>query len=148
MSTKASSAKPGSPRQILDSLATFYERRWLIKYLSQRQMASSYQGSHLGLLWAFFSPLLMVALFTLIFSKVLGIRFREVTGDSSMNFGLYFYVRLLAVRPSKACTSFRTPTPARSGIILPKRARLDTDSPGHNHSCILRRFGLVSLSRG
>ena len=80
---------------ILGSLATFYDRRWLIKYLVQRQMASSYRGSYLGLVWTFLSPLLMVAIFTLVFSEVLGLRFREVTGDSTLNFGLYLYCGLL-----------------------------------------------------
>jgi ABC-2 type transport system permease protein len=97
LSTKASSAKPGSGflGAILGSLATLYDKRWLIKYLAQRQWARSYQGSHLGLVWAFLSPLMMVALLTLVFSEVLGIRFREVTGDSTLNFGLYLYCGLV-----------------------------------------------------
>ncbi len=95
MSTKTTSAKPGGPGAILGSLATFYERRWLIKYLAQRQVARSYQGSYLGLIWALLSPLLMVAMLTVIFSNVLGIRVREVTGDSSLNFGLYLYCGLI-----------------------------------------------------
>ena len=95
MSTKTTSAKPGGPGAILGSLATFYERRWLIKYLAQRQVARSYQGSYLGLVWALLSPLMMVAMLTLIFSNVLGIRVREVTGDSALNFGLYLYCGLI-----------------------------------------------------
>jgi len=61
----------------------------------QRQMARTYQASYLGLLWAFLGPLLMVALLTLIFSELIGIKFREVTGNSSLNFGLYLYCGLL-----------------------------------------------------
>jgi ABC-2 type transport system permease protein len=95
VSTKAPSAKPGPLTAILGSLATFYDRRWLIKYLAQRQMASSYQNSYLGLVWAFLSPLIMVVLLTFVFSEMLGFRFREVTGDSSLNFGLYLYCGLL-----------------------------------------------------
>jgi ABC-type polysaccharide/polyol phosphate export permease len=95
LSTKAPSAKPGFLGTILGSLATLYDKRWLIKYLAQRQWARSYQGSYLGLVWAFLSPLLMVALLTLVFSEVLGIRFREVTGDSALNFGLYLYCGLI-----------------------------------------------------
>jgi ABC-type polysaccharide/polyol phosphate export permease len=38
---------------------------------------------------------MMVALLTLVFSEVIGIRFREVTGDSTLNFGLYLYCGLL-----------------------------------------------------
>jgi ABC-2 type transport system permease protein len=79
----------------VDSITVFYNRRWLIKYMAQRQMAKSYQGSHLGLLWAFLGPLLMVVLLTLIFSELIGIKFREVTGNSSLNFGLFLYCGLL-----------------------------------------------------
>ena len=95
LSTKVPSAKSGLLGTILNSLATLYDERWLIKYLAQRQWARSYQGSHLGLAWAFLSPLMMVVLLTLVFSEVLGIRFREVTGDSTLNFGLYLYCGLL-----------------------------------------------------
>lgn len=95
MSTKVTSAKPGFWRAILGSLATLYDKRWLIKYLAQRQWSRRYQSSHLGLVWALLSPLMMVAMLTLIFSEVLGIKFREVTGDSTLNFGLYLYCGLI-----------------------------------------------------
>ena len=95
MSTKAPSTKLGSSRTILGSLATFYHRRWLIRYLVRRDVISNYRSSRLGVVWAFLSPLLMVALLTIVFSEALGIKFREVTGDSSLNFGLYMYCGLL-----------------------------------------------------
>lgn len=95
MSTKATSARPGFWGAILGSLSTVYERRWLVKYMTQREISRSYQGSYLGLAWAFLSPLLMVVLLTVIFSEVVGIRFREVTGDSSLNFGLYLFCGLI-----------------------------------------------------
>ncbi len=63
--------------------------------MTQREISRSYQGSYLGLAWAFLSPLLMVVLLTVIFSEVVGIRFREVTGDSALNFGLYLYCGLI-----------------------------------------------------
>ena len=95
MSTQAPSTTLGSSGAVTDSLKTFYQKRWLIRYMAQRQMARTYQGSYLGLLWAFLSPLLMVALLTFIFSELIGIRFREVTGNPSLNFGLYLYCGLL-----------------------------------------------------
>ena len=95
MSTQAPSTTLGSLGAVTDSLKTFYQKRWLIRYMAQRQMARTYQGSYLGLLWAFLSPLLMVALLTFIFSELIGIRFREVTGNPSLNFGLYLYCGLL-----------------------------------------------------
>ena len=95
MSTQASSAKPGFFGEFLGSLATVYERRWLVKYLVQRQMTKSYRHSYLGLIWAFLGPLMMVVLLTVIFSEMLGIRFREITGDSTLNFGLFLYCGML-----------------------------------------------------
>lgn len=95
MFAKAPNAKLGPLEAVLDSLATFYRRRWLIRYLVQRQMAHNYRGSYLGLVWAFLSPLLMVVLLTIVFSELVGIRFRELTGDSSLNFGLYLYCGLV-----------------------------------------------------
>ncbi len=76
-------------------MSTFYKRRWLIKHLAQAQMSSRYKGSYLGLVWGFLSPLIMVVLLTVVFSEMLGMRFRAVTGDSSLNFGLYLYCGLL-----------------------------------------------------
>ena len=78
-----------------DALATFYRRRWLIRYFVHRQLTRNYQRSYLGFLWAFLGPLLMVALLTLVFSKGLGFKFRPVVGDSTLNFGLYLYCGLL-----------------------------------------------------
>jgi ABC-2 type transport system permease protein len=95
LSAEAPSTKRGTFGALAGSLATFYERRWLIKYLAQRQMARGYQGSYLGFVWALLSPLLMVALLTVIFSEVLGFRFREVAGDSALNYGLFLYCGLI-----------------------------------------------------
>ena len=41
------------------------------------------------------SPLLIVVLLTLIFSPLVGIRFRDVLGNSGLNFGLYLYCGLI-----------------------------------------------------
>ena len=95
MSTKVSSTQPGTFGAIFSSLAIFYDRRWLIRYLVQRQISRNYRSSYLGLAWAFLGPLMMVALLTLVFSEMLGIRFREITGDSALNFGLYLYCGLV-----------------------------------------------------
>jgi ABC-type polysaccharide/polyol phosphate export permease len=79
----------------LGSFVTAYDRRWLIKYFVQRQLTSGYGKYYLGHIWAFLGPLLMVVLLTAVFSEVLGIKFREVTGDSTLNFGLFLYCGLI-----------------------------------------------------
>ncbi len=95
MATNAPSTKQGLSGSIFESLASFYHRRWLIQYFVQRQITRSYQNSFLGFVWAFLGPLLMVTLLTLVFSELIGLRFREVEGNSGLNFGVYLYCGLL-----------------------------------------------------
>jgi ABC-2 type transport system permease protein len=91
----STSADKGSAGAFFDALATFYRRRWLLKYFVHRQVTRSYRKSYLGFAWAFLSPLIWVFFLTLIFSKIVGLRFREVEGDPTLNFGLYLYCGLL-----------------------------------------------------
>lgn len=72
---------------------TLFQRRWLIAYFVQRELSRSYRGSFLGIFWVFLGPLLMIALYTLVFSEILGLRFRQVEGVT--NFGLYLYCGLI-----------------------------------------------------
>lgn len=82
-----------TPGAIFGSLGVLFERRWLVWYFIQRQLTQSYRGSFLGVFWLVVGPLLMASLYTLIFSQVLGLRFRET--DSASNFGLYLFCGLL-----------------------------------------------------
>jgi len=111
-------------RTALGSLATLYDKRWLITYLAQREWARSYQGSYLGLVWALLSPLMMVAMLTLIFSELIGIRFREVMGDSALNFGLFMYCGLLpfmvfAQALTKGAGVIRSNSNLVQGVVFP-----------------------------
>jgi ABC-2 type transport system permease protein len=81
--------------EVFDSLATFYHKRWLLSYFIRRQITRSYKRSYLGLAWAILGPLIWVFFLTLIFSKMLGFKFRDVEGDPTLNFGLFLYCGLL-----------------------------------------------------
>ena len=89
------SGTKGPIEAVLASLSALYRRRWLAIYFTQRELSSSYRGHYLGFLWAFLSPLLQIVLLTLVFSEIVGLRFRELTGDSTLNFGLYLYCGLI-----------------------------------------------------
>ncbi len=88
-----SARKKGLLTGVLGTLVTLYERRWLIWYFVQRQLSRSHRGSFLGVFWLFLGPLLMVILYTVVFSEIIGLRFRE--GGSATNFGLYLYCGLI-----------------------------------------------------
>lgn len=92
VSTNAPGAS-SSKREVSGTLSTLYERRWLLWYFVQRQLSRNSRRSFLGLAWLVLGPLLMVVLYTLVFSKIIGLRFRET--DSVSNFGLYLYCGLL-----------------------------------------------------
>ena len=97
MATYISSAKKSTVGEFFDGLATFWRRRWLVKYFIQRQVTRSYKRSYLGLSWILLSPLVWVFFLALIFSDEFGIKGRmvPVTGEADLNFGLYLYCGLL-----------------------------------------------------
>lgn len=88
---------PQAGRKTLGSvpkwLADVRDKRWLIFYFIQRELSQSYRKSFLGFLWIVLTPLLMIALYTLIFSEIVGLRFRET--ESVANFGLYLYCGII-----------------------------------------------------
>lgn len=93
MDISVSSTKKGLLQTLLESLKTFSERRWLIWYLVRRQIAQDYRGSVLGIVWIFLGPMLMIVLYTLVFSEIIGLKFRQT--ESVTNFGLYLYCGLI-----------------------------------------------------
>jgi ABC-2 type transport system permease protein len=81
--------------EFFDSLATFYRKRWLLRYFVRRQVTRSYKRSYLGLAWAVLGPLIWVFFLTLIFSELVGFKARELVEDPALNFGLFLYCGLL-----------------------------------------------------
>lgn len=121
MSTNTSGAKLSSGG-ISGSLTTLYERRWLAWYFIQRDLTRRYRGSLLGLAWLVISPLLTVALYTLVFSQILGLRFQEAQGVA--NFGLYLYCGLLPYQAfadtlGKAARSIKSNTTLVQRVVFP-----------------------------
>ncbi|AMD18273.1 ABC transporter [Methanobrevibacter sp. YE315] len=51
---------------------TFSEKKFLLKQLVKRDLTSKYKDSVLGILWSFFNPLLIMLVFTAIFSMLFG----------------------------------------------------------------------------
>jgi hypothetical protein len=62
---------PTSPRALFASL---WDNRELIAQLTRCEVLSRYRGSILGLAWSFFNPLLMLAVYTFVFSVVCRVR--------------------------------------------------------------------------
>jgi homopolymeric O-antigen transport system permease protein len=69
------------------------QRRELIFSLAKREIQARYKGSVLGLVWAFLTPLITIAIFTFIFAGIFGARFGA--SQSHWDYALYLFCGLL-----------------------------------------------------
>jgi lipopolysaccharide transport system permease protein len=80
-----------SPRAMVRSL---WHNRNLIRVLVVREVAGRYRGSVLGILWSFFNPVFMLAVYTFVFSVVFKARW-GTAGESRAEFALILFTGLL-----------------------------------------------------
>jgi lipopolysaccharide transport system permease protein len=83
---------PASPRALFASL--WYNRE-LIMQLARRDVLSRYRGSILGLAWSFFNPLLMLVVYTFVFSVVFKARWGLGGEESTADFAIVLFVGLI-----------------------------------------------------
>jgi len=69
-------------------------RRSLIYQMTKREVIGRYRGSVLGLAWSFFNPLVMLAVYTLVFSTVFKARW-NVGSDSKTDFALALFIGMI-----------------------------------------------------
>src|SRR4030095_2418663 len=65
----------------------------LILSLTKRELAARYRGSILGIVWAVLTPVVMIAIFTLIFSGIFKAKFGAT--NSQWDYALYLFCGLL-----------------------------------------------------
>ncbi|QIL79725.1 ABC transporter permease [Diaphorobacter sp. HDW4A] len=85
-------SKSISPLQLTKSLL---ENRSLIKGLIKREIVGRYRGSFMGLLWSFVNPLLMLAVYTFVFSVVFKARWTGGEG-SKTEFAMILFAGMIA----------------------------------------------------
>ena len=96
---------------------------YLLWQLSVRAFLSRHKGSVLGLLWPFLNTAVQLALYWIVFSKMIGIR---LAGDSPVGFGLYLMVGLVPyIAAADALT--RSTTLFRSNRTLIQRVRFPAE---------------------
>lgn len=77
-------------------LAEPWRQRQLLATLVRREVAARYRGSLFGNLWALFTPLLMLAVYTFVFSVVFNARWGAgSTGGSRTEFALVLFAGLM-----------------------------------------------------
>ena len=82
----------GNPRNV-GPLASLLAHRELIWQLGFREILGKYKGSFLGLLWSLFNPLLLLAIYTFVFTQVF--KARWVEGETTGEFAIALFIGLI-----------------------------------------------------
>ncbi len=94
-----------------EMVASLLRNRNLIKALVKREVIGRYRGSVLGIFWSFFNPVLMLAVYTFVFSVIFKARWNG-SSDSKTEFALILFAGLIVFNLFAECIS-RAP-----GLIL------------------------------
>jgi lipopolysaccharide transport system permease protein len=85
-----------SPATPLAAVRSFVAHFGLIVQMTRREVVGRYRGSIMGLAWSFFSPLLMLAIYTFVFSVVFKTRWPGLGAEQSkMDFAILFFSGLI-----------------------------------------------------
>jgi len=88
-------SQPTSLRALCGSL---WRNRALILQLTRRDVIGRYQGSAMGLAWSFFNPVLMLVVYTFVFSEIFKSRWGGIGGnDSKTLFALVLFVGMIVL---------------------------------------------------
>ena len=85
-------AQPTSPVALIKSL---WCNRNLIVQMTRREVVGRYKGSVLGLAWSFLTPVLMLAVYTFVFSVVFKARWGTDGDESKTQFALVLFVGMI-----------------------------------------------------
>ncbi len=84
--------------------ATPVRNRSLLRHLIRREIAGRYRGSVLGILWSFINPLVMLAVYTVVFGYVFKSRWGS-SNDSVESFALVLFAGLIVFNLFSECIS-------------------------------------------
>jgi lipopolysaccharide transport system permease protein len=76
-------------------IASSWRNRSLIAALVKREVVGRYRGSVMGIAWSFFTPLLMLVIYTFVFSIVFQARWGLDSNESKTDFALILFVGLI-----------------------------------------------------
>jgi lipopolysaccharide transport system permease protein len=105
-----------SPKEMMLSL---WRNRALINASAKREVIGRYRGSVLGILWSFFNPLFMLAVYTFVFSEIFKARWNAAS-ESKMEFALVLFSGLIIFNLFSDCIN-RAPSLILSNVNYVKK---------------------------
>lgn len=76
-------------------LKTLYKNNYLLRQLVKKDIQQRYQGSVLGMLWSFIVPILMLVIYTFVFSEVFQAKW-DINTEDKYQFALVLFCGLTA----------------------------------------------------
>jgi lipopolysaccharide transport system permease protein len=108
---------PTSPIALVRSL---WQHRQLISQMTKREVVGRYRGSVMGLAWSFFNPILMLVVYTFVFSVVFKARWGVGGEESKVAFAIILFVGMIVHGLFAECVN-RAPTLILSNINYVKK---------------------------
>jgi len=83
------------PASILEIARSFWRNRSLIWQMTRRDVVGRYRGSIVGMAWSFFNPVLMLVVYTFVFSVVFKTRWGTGVSESKTDFAVILFVGMM-----------------------------------------------------
>ncbi len=84
-----------TPATPLAMFASLWRNRQLIFELTRREVVSRYRGSLIGLAWSFFTPMILLAVYTFVFSTVFKARWEGSSGETNADFAIILFAGMI-----------------------------------------------------
>ena len=86
------------PTSLVALTKSLWRNRQLIVQVTKREVIGRYKGSVMGLGWSFFNPLLMLVVYTFVFSEIFKMRWSGMGGDDSKTqFAVVLFVGMIVL---------------------------------------------------
>ncbi|MEB5972610.1 ABC transporter permease [Pantoea dispersa] len=101
-------------------LASFLKNRGLIWQMTKREVTGRYKGSFLGLAWSLFNPLMMLTVYTFVFSVVFKTRWGGDPDAGKADFAIVLFTGLIVFNLFSECIG-RAPSLITSNVNYVKK---------------------------
>lgn len=83
------------PTSLVALVKSLWQHRELISQMTRREVMGRYRGSVMGLAWSFFNPILMLVVYTFVFSVVFKARWGTGGEESQTGFAILLFVGMI-----------------------------------------------------
>jgi len=108
------------PTSFAALFGSLWRNRLLIKQMSKREVVGRYRGSVMGLAWSFFNPVLLLAVYTFVFSGVFKARWGVGGDESKIDFAIVLFVGMIVHGLFAECVN-RAPSLILSNVNFVKK---------------------------